>query len=151
MQDTFSQFIEKKQRHHVAITPTDLAKRKARWLASIDRLYQNINEWLQPYIKDGAIIIERSSTTLSEEQLGSYSVPQLKIFVVDTAVDVVPRGTYLLGAYGRVDIDGRKGAYSLIEKDWDKWSVSNLPKPGGAAIRQNLTEELFKAKLMNIA
>ncbi len=151
MQNTFDEFIEEKQRHHAAIAPVELAQRKEKWLASIEHLYRNISEWLRPYVMQGSIKVERLPMTLSEEQIGSYSVPQLKIYLVDTAVDIIPKGTYLVNACGRVDIEGRKGASMLIEKDWEHWIIANLPSPNGTKIRVNLTEQSFKDKLMKLA
>ncbi len=143
--DPFLSFIQKKEK--LASHTEAPESRKMQWLESLNRLYSQIEEWLVPYLKDGQVSIDRSSAQLREQRLGSYSAPMLRIKIVDETVDVIPRGTYIVGAFGRVDLVSRKrNRQRIIEDRWNEWhfaveSSENIP----------LNADTFKRRLMHMA
>ncbi len=147
MDTTFQQFLEHKQ-ERIRPERANLVERKQRWLESIDRLYSKVETFLQPYLKDGRIRLEREDVTLRERLLGEYRVPKLRIWFVDAWVDLLPSGTFVMDALGRVDIRGIKGSRMLIERKWNEWVVLGRP-PEDREIE--LTQDYFEQLLMRFA
>lgn len=82
-------------------------ERKQGWLSSIDDLYSDINSWFKPFGAD--VKIESQQVELVEEYIGSYGVAEMKIKIGAELVTIRPRGTIIIGGYGRVDMTGLDG------------------------------------------
>lgn len=82
----------------------DWNARKLEWLADLDQLFKDIREWLDPGVQEGLITIHDGDVGLSEEYLGAYVAPRLRVAMAAKVVDVVPVGTLIIGAAGRVDL-----------------------------------------------
>ena len=76
------------------------------WLRRLDELYSQIRKFLNGYIKAREIQLELSPITLSEENLGSYTAPELTVKIGRKQVKFRPIGTLLIGSRGRVDVIG---------------------------------------------
>lgn len=78
------------------------------WQGRIDTLYANISQWLQgwPALKCDA----SRKVTMSEELMQAYAVPDRELPVLDVldgdkvVASFVPRGLWIIGAWGRVDV-----------------------------------------------
>jgi hypothetical protein len=92
----------------------DWEGRKQQWLAWVDKLYREINDWLNPLKCDGIVKINYENTTLNEDYLGSYPVKSMTIKVGAEYVSLKPKGIVLVNSWGRVDMMGDDGSIMLI-------------------------------------
>lgn len=86
---------------------------KTRWLGHLDVLRQFVDGALAAYAEAG-IKVSTKMVTVTEEQTGPYKAPQVEITVGPAVVKLKPIGTFLIGAFGRVDMDGPRGVVRLI-------------------------------------
>ncbi|QKJ31706.1 hypothetical protein HQ865_18685 [Mucilaginibacter mali] len=119
---TFKEFLEKKSHDE---NRTDWTLRKQKWVSSVDRLFNDVSDWLSPFLKESLLKIDRKNIHVYESYIGSYDVPQLDIVIGNDLISLVPKGTLILGAHGRVDIQGPKGDAIILEKDWNVWEIAN--------------------------
>lgn len=115
MTDRFRQFVQEQKKqaeaNAAALTPE---QDKQRWLDNLRELGGMVHEWLAEYATDGDIEVQTQEILLSEDQVGRYKAPQVKIRVGSQLVKLRPIGTFLIGAYGRVDMEGPRGVCRLI-------------------------------------
>jgi len=122
-------------------------KRKEQWVSSIDRLYDKIVVWLTPLKNDGLLEIKLTPIDITEEYLGLYSAKKMDILIGDDVISIKPRGTYILGAYGRLDMRGPKGETYIIEQEWDSWKFA---KRTPNLQTWELTDESFNTEMQNL-
>jgi hypothetical protein len=98
-----------------------------KWQKSINLLLQNILEWIEPY--KNKILIEKEELTIKEEQTGAYKTTQFTIKpLIGKQIMFKPRGTFIIGAKGRIDIyipNYKKDLMLILNrtKDKDSWSL----------------------------
>ena len=103
-------------------TEIDWEARKDRWLGHLADLYTQVREWLAPLEKDGVVQYSSWSTTLQEDYIGSYEVQVLSLAVGKQRVELRPKGTLIVGADGRVDVQGQRAVRTILLQD-DRWVV----------------------------
>jgi hypothetical protein len=88
------------------------------WIRRVDRLYADIEAWLG---SDKSIRFERTRTiTMSEEMMQQFAVTDREVPILDvvsecqTIASFVPRGLWLIGAWGRVDLITKDRTFILI-------------------------------------
>ena len=121
--DTFENFLflkKQSQNKH----PIDWEKRKGNWLQSLDILYSSIKNWMSPFLKKSLLDIKEKEIELFEDYLGNYKVKQLDIYLGDDIISLTPRGTLIIGSYGRIDMRGTKGEIMIIEPEWNNWKFA---------------------------
>lgn len=108
----FLSFIERtlSQQH----PPLNWPERRSIWLAQIEALYKIVEDSLADFLTVGKIEIKRIPMEVAEEAVGTYSVKALIVRIGTLEVRFVPVGTYIFGAYGRVDLIGSLGKARLI-------------------------------------
>ena len=115
MTDRFKQFVQDQKKQAdadgAALTPE---QDKQRWLDHLHKLGGMVQEWLAEYANAGDILVQTENILVSEEQVGHYSAPLVKIRVGSQLVKLRPIGTFLIGAYGRVDMEGPRGVCRLV-------------------------------------
>jgi hypothetical protein len=115
MTDRFKQFVQEQKKQAIAdaegLTPEE---DKERWLENLRKLGEMVEDWLDEYAKNGDIKVQTEDILLSEEQVGTYEAPLIKINIGSQLVKLKPIGTFLIGAYGRVDMEGPRGVCRLI-------------------------------------
>ena len=116
--EAFEDFLKKKKEEDPKI---DWGNRKSQWIKSVNDLYNNIRKWLYPFEIQSLLKINIREIVVSEEHIGTYKLNQLDIFLGNDVVSLVPRGTLILGSYGRIDMKGPKGDRLIIEPKWDEW------------------------------
>ncbi|MEN8215522.1 MAG: hypothetical protein ABFS56_03950 [Pseudomonadota bacterium] len=84
-------------------TVNDWVVRKEKWLVSVSKLYETVEQWLSKFITEGYIQLTREEMSLSEEHIGEYQIAKLEIGLGNHAVVLEPVGTRIRRAYGRVD------------------------------------------------
>ncbi|QVL50118.1 MAG: hypothetical protein KFB96_06545 [Thiocapsa sp.] len=104
-------FIQSHRRR--PISATDWSKRKEKWLNELGMLLSGIQEKL---VSAGVPSADIHSTenSLNEEYLGQYDAPGLVIHIGGNEVVFKPKGSRVMGAFGRVDVLGPRGRARLI-------------------------------------
>lgn len=113
IKDTFKKFVEQKVAEASA-QPVNWEQEKKTWLAQLAKLHTQVTTWLTPYITNHGVRIGREMVPLVEENIGSYQAPMMTISIGNNQVKLEPIGTLLIGARGRVDMEGPKGVARLV-------------------------------------
>ncbi|MDC5602460.1 hypothetical protein OFM92_05865 [Acinetobacter baumannii] len=95
----------------------DWEKQKKEWLEFIEIFYNQVKEWLKPYIKQGSLSISFSEKNITEDHIGSYIVNKMDISLAGATLTLDPIGTLLIGTKGRIDLSGPKGSVKFILTD----------------------------------
>lgn len=95
-------------------TPIDWNARRDKWLSSLVKFYEQLDSWLLEYVKAGKIKVEKSKIEIEEEHVGRYTVEVRVLNIGGEQVVFRPIGTLLIGAHGRVDMEGPKGVVKFI-------------------------------------
>lgn len=98
------------------VTPNP-AEIRNEWLGAIGNLFSSIENWIGD---TEGVDTSREQNHIEEEQLGLYEIDNLLLKVGDQTVRVRPKGRFIIGAQGRVDIIGEKGMASIIRRD-NEW------------------------------
>jgi hypothetical protein len=110
----FKQFVARQRRPAPVDNALDWNKERDDWLAYLQHLYESIAEYLDEYIKDGAIELRESDIELNEENIGVYTAKRLAIVIGAQEILLTPVGTLLIGSKGRVDVKGSAGDSRLV-------------------------------------
>ena len=115
----FKIFLEQKQQS--GNDKFDWTKRKNQWISSIEDLYTLVTTWLEPFKRDKLLSMKITMIDLTEDYLGNYKVPRFDIYIGNNIVSLIPRGTLIVGAYGKIDMQGPKGDIILVQPEWNQW------------------------------
>ena len=92
-----------------------LAARQQRWIQELQQLCSRIqHEWLSGLVASDEVTLAAIEVPLNEQLIGSYRAPGLLINLADRAVRLEPKGTMVIGAAGRVDLQGPGGFATLV-------------------------------------
>ena len=144
-QDQLHMFLqEKKQR----ATPTNIdwsAKRDA-WIKAVNDLYRTIED---EYLKDAKADVEitREDNEVREFHIGVYQIPELILRVGDEEVVFSPQGANIVGAQGRIDVQGERGVATIVWEGENRWSivVSRTPTTQLVKLTADTLAELLKS------
>ncbi len=110
----FGAFVKRQQPASSEGEPVDWAKERDDWLGHLKELYDQTETFLVDYIKAGEIKVNYREITLNEENIGSYSAPQMILKIGRQEITMTPVGTLLIGAKGRVEVVGPAGRTRLV-------------------------------------
>jgi hypothetical protein len=115
----FKDFVARQQRPASADNAPDWDRERDEWLSYLQQLYDLIAEYLDEYIKSGAIELRRSPIELNEENIGVYEAQRLTIVIGKQEILLTPIGTRLIESKGRVDVEGSaaKSRLVLVDKE----------------------------------
>jgi hypothetical protein len=83
------------------------------YLARLETLYGCVERWVRS--REPATRFTRTDVELSEEFTGPYKAKSLEIARAGrTAIRLIPRGIFMVGAHGRVDARSRLGREILV-------------------------------------
>jgi len=84
---------------------------KNKWLEAVKNFYNDVESWVGelPNLK-----IDYTSHAITEENIGRYEINKMTITMLNQKVTLEPIGTNLIGAYGRIDLKGKKGAVKFV-------------------------------------
>lgn len=145
---TMHDLIEKLKERPKAV-PEHREQQKEEWLAALDQLFRSIEEWLGPAVSAGVLTTSRSSTDVTEADLGMYEAPVLHISDGRLTVRLQPVGVRVAGVVasggrrhvglrGRVDLICGPIKIPLARSGSDVWKA--LPMRGEPS---ELTEGSF--------
>lgn len=110
----FDAFVKRQQSEQQKEAIFDSKQQLEQWLGYLDALYQQITAYLQTYVESGATQIEYKDKTLNEDFAGSYIAREMILKIGRATVTFTPIGTMLVGAKGRVDVQGPAGTARLV-------------------------------------
>lgn len=116
--DSFEEFLKRKNKDE---KPIDWGSRKTSWLNSVNEFYLHINSWLAPFMNSSLLKIDKKDIQVYEQYIGHYYAPQLDIRIGNDIVSLTPKGTIIIGAYGRIDLRGPKNEIIILEEKWNNW------------------------------
>ena len=108
------------------VGPSDIdwQRKKDRWIAAIDRLYEQITkDYLAELVKDKIVAVSYPEKSITEDYIGQYTVRDLVLQVGDEKVVFSPKGTNIVGATGRIDLCGDFGEVTLVQQPGERWGV----------------------------
>ena len=116
-QEEFDEFVKRQQGGATLAVSVDWNKERDEWLGHLKSLYSKIESLLKKYTSAGQIRFEYRNVELTEEQIGSYSATQMNLWIGRQEVLLMPIGTLLVGAKGRVDVIGPLGRAEILLVD----------------------------------
>lgn len=115
----FDEFVKRQKAASQESQPVDWDARRKEWLQHIQALYSLVDGFLKDYIESGEIHRRFDDTVLTEDFIGSYTAPVMFMMIGPQEVKLVPMGTLVIGAKGRVDLIGPRGQVRLVLVDKD--------------------------------
>jgi len=97
----------------------DWTKQREEWLGYLSNFYQQVEEFLDDYVKNGHISINSGVKSIIEEGIGEYEVKTATIKIGTSEIKLEPIGTNVIGAKGRVDMNGSNGTVRFVLVDQD--------------------------------
>jgi hypothetical protein len=74
------------------------------WKFAIDSLFGEVRTYLKEYETDGSLVFADDTLTITEDRLGNYLVPIMKIIAGPATIIFQPVARMIIGAFGRVDM-----------------------------------------------
>lgn len=131
----------------------DWEKLRSEWIVDVSDLISKVQQWLAPGVVDELVNIEQVPARISEEHLGTYAAPALRIEMAGGDVVLFePVGALIIGAMGRIDLScGPKRATILRTKpgEW-KFKASLVPTGRSGPGYIDVTEETFTEALREL-
>ena len=140
---------------------SETAKKRDEWVAAVNRLCNQIKEWLTQADPGKVLSVEDRPYEIREEGIGTYKVCGISISVGPRHVDVQPVARNVAGplsgtgvihvyrAYGRVDLSNGLEKFMLfrVEKEPDdRWSIIGQDRP----LMELLDQSTFEAALQSL-
>lgn len=116
-----SEFFREKQ---AKSKPSDIdwkAKRDA-WIRAVGKLYDTLEKYLAG-AKDTVKVDRTRQKQVTEQYIGEYSIPEMALAVGEEVVVFSPKGVNLVGAAGRIDVQGDRGEAMIVRQPGDRWSL----------------------------
>jgi hypothetical protein len=110
----FDKFVKRQKTRAAAAGKLDANAMREQWLANVEALYKRVEAILRDYVARGDIAISYKPHEIDEETLGSYQTRLMSIKIGSQIVQLVPIGAAIIGASGRVDLQGPRGTEKLI-------------------------------------
>lgn len=90
----------------------DWELKKEEWIKEIDTFLEQIKSYFEKY-RD-SVVIHEQSLTINEEYLGAYEIKKLIVKFNNDTVTFTPIGRNIIGAKGRVDMEGKAGKVKFV-------------------------------------
>lgn len=100
--------------------------KKDKWVRSVESLYGLIQEMLRDSIASKDVMVRTFEAPVTEDFIGTYSIPALELSVGSERVEFRPKGVTVIGAAGRVDIHGERDTVTLLKDKADAdsgWTI----------------------------
>ncbi len=129
-----------------AANGVDWDTQRQEWIASINELLTQLKGWMATAVGEGLLSVEDTSHDMTEEHLGTYIAPGLRISTpAGRKVDVRPHARVIIGGLGRVDLVSGPSRSMLIRDESGDWKLAARGGPGLKTAP--LTEETFSETL----
>lgn len=99
-------------------TTFDWEQIKNEWIHYVNQLYKDIISWLEPFTNEENPKIKISfENKVVTEDYGSYEINRMIIMIKNQKVILDPIGTLIIGARGRIDLQGTYGTFRFLLVD----------------------------------
>lgn len=146
--EMLTELLRKKKEHAAAGDSVDWEAVRIRWTEDLAVLYAEIRGWLASMADEGLLTVDQEDIDCSEEKLGWYKVPILKLrFPGGELVEVRPVARVVFSTRGRVDVTLGVRKFMLFRVDRGRWELVE----GLSPIRTlPLTEDVFMSALRGL-
>jgi len=96
-------------------TEIDWQSKRDSWVRSVEGLYDLVREMLRPSIAVEDVVVRTFDVQMTEDFIGTYSIPVLELSVGSERVEFRPKGVTVIGAEGRVDLRGACDTVTLLK------------------------------------
>jgi len=132
----FDEFVQQ-QNNNEDDSVFDPKQQLNEWFDYLDVLYKNITSFMKTYLDKNQAEISYDNITLTEDFSGSYEIRRMLLKIGRSTITFTPIGTMLIGAKGRVNVQGPSGGARLILMNENVTTASQLitvrvSKPGEA-------------------
>jgi hypothetical protein len=114
MEDQLVEFLRSKK-VHAPLPEIDWQAKKDAWVRLVEGLYERVQEMLRDSIASKDVIVRTLNVEVTEDFIGTYSIPALELSVGGERVKFRPKGVTVIGAAGRVDIRGERDTIALLK------------------------------------
>jgi hypothetical protein len=136
---SLQEFLDE-QAERIRTENSKAALMRMEWVAAVDRLMDQIKDWIAQADPKRILTIEEQTITIREERIGSYEVRALTIILGISSVRVQPIGRYVMGpleqtqayrpirVYGRVDLTNGLEKYMVFRDAGgpdSRWFITN--------------------------
>ena len=120
--ENLEKILQSKKEKKQAEGSIDWQARRDEWIQCVNNFYGQIKSWLNSYIKKDLIKIKTIKIEITEQYIGAYVIDQMIIEMPDEKVFFTPIGALIIGAHGRIDMQGNRSVarFLLVEKKSDQ-------------------------------
>ncbi|MEE4355690.1 MAG: hypothetical protein V2I97_04425 [Desulfococcaceae bacterium] len=108
----------------------DLERKKQLWIQEVNKLYDEIGNWLDEYIQSGDIIVDFDRLKFAECEEFMMNISMMYLFFGSTegpSVIFEPTGINVVGAFGKIDLyfRGHKedSVFLLLTENKSHWEI----------------------------
>lgn len=115
--------LKKKKEKEETESRIDWKAKKGEWIQYVNSFFfEQVEKWLKTYMEKDLLRIKTEKIRITEENIGTYEIDQLIIEMPNEKVILTPVGTLVMGAKGRIDMQGNQGTvtFLLVEEDQDR-------------------------------
>lgn len=133
MSVAFDEFVRIQAEETDNSTGADAEREKQEWAEKVEELHETVKKHLREYTENKRIEIESHGTALHETPFGAYEAKALTIRIGKKIVELEPKGRFVIGASGRVDMTGPAGTVKivLVDENLDSPHISFTTAHGG--------------------
>ena len=92
----------------------DWEREREEWKVHLDRFNTRVLEFLETYVEQKKVRIDRVRKCIHEQHIGKYEVEAIEVRLGNACVKLDPIGTNVIGAKGRVDMKGPNGTVRFV-------------------------------------
>jgi len=145
---TLIELLREKKAEKKAEKAIDWDARRSEWLNALRQLIRTLKQWLKPAIQEG-LKVEDYSATITEDYLGTYEAPALRITGPDSrTVSVEAKARNVIGAKGRVDLYSGPKKAILVRYGPSRWGIAIQHTRGLEKVE--LTQDTFSELLADL-
>jgi hypothetical protein len=114
--DTLGEFLRRKKGESSS-QDIDWNSKKDDWKDSVEQFYRYLTtDLLKNLIDDKTIEVSEVPKQITEEYIGTYTLPELRLKIGNSQVVFSPKGVNVIGATGRIDLRGDRDTVTLIRE-----------------------------------
>ena len=102
-----------------------------------------IEKYLAKYIQSSDVTLNYSNKVIREDRLGEYTAKTLRLRLKNKEIVLEPIGTNMIGAKGRIDMEGDAGIVKFVLVESERYSprVPVKIKTGSEADKDTVAEK----------
>jgi len=133
----FEEFLNKEDSE---VAEINWDKKKEFFIGKVNEFYEQMDAFLAPY--QDKVTVKKENYTINEDYIGSYQVEKRILHIKNNDIIFTPIGTNLIGAWGRIDMEGTNGIvkFVLVPKN------NNVPKIETAILSTEEDKKKWKEK-----